>query len=185
MKTSLLALVLGAVVLSGCTGYRQPPEAFHESLLQPYTFETSDQVRVTVFGQPELSNTYTIDQTGKMSFPLIGRIVAKGKTAEQVAQIIEQRLRNGFIREPDVSVEVAQYRPVFIMGEVRSAGQYNYIAGMTAQNAIATAGGFTPRANQLDVDITRQVNGEILQGRVPITDPLKPGDTLYVRERLF
>ncbi|MDX5592608.1 polysaccharide biosynthesis/export family protein [Pseudovibrio sp. SPO723] len=185
MKNKLLALALCAVVLGGCSGYRQPPEAFHESLLQPYTFETSDRVRVTVFGQPELSNTYSIDQTGNMSVPLIGTLKAKGQTPAQLANTIEAKLRNGFIREPDVSVEVAEYRPIFIMGEVRNAGQYAYIAGMTAQNAIATAGGFTARANQLDVDITRQMNGEILQGRVPITDPLKPGDTLYIRERLF
>lgn len=94
-------------------------------------------------------------------------------------------MRQGYIRDPDVSVEVDTYRPIFVMGEVQNAGQYNYVAGMTVQNAIATAGGFSSRAQQSDVDITRQLNGEILNGRVPISDPLRPGDTIYVRERYF
>ena len=90
-----------------------------------------------------------------------------------------------YIRDPDVSVEVERYRPVFIMGEVGAAGQYSYVPGMTAQKAIAAAGGFSPRAYQGNVDVTRTINGKVMTGRVMITDPLLPGDTIYVRERLF
>jgi polysaccharide export outer membrane protein len=94
-------------------------------------------------------------------------------------------LARGFVRSPDVSVEIDRYRPFFIMGEVGSPGQYAYVPGMTTQNAIAIAGGFTSRAQQIDADITRQVNGKIVTGRVPISDAILPGDTIYVRERLF
>ncbi len=92
---------------------------------------------------------------------------------------------DGYLRNPDVSVEVDRYRPVFVMGEVGAAGQYSYVPGMTVQKAIAAAGGFTARANQSNVDVTRTVNGKVLTGRVVTSDPLLPGDTIYVRERLF
>ncbi|MGI9355431.1 MAG: polysaccharide biosynthesis/export family protein, partial [Rhizobiaceae bacterium] len=90
-----------------------------------------------------------------------------------------------FIRNPDVSGEVERYRPFFIMGEVSTSGQYTYVPGMTVQNAIAIAGGYTARANQESVDITRQINGKVLTGRVPITDPILPSDTIHIRERIF
>jgi polysaccharide export outer membrane protein len=147
--------------------------------------DSSDRLRIIVFGQDDLSNTYVVDQAGYISFPLIGSVAARGKTQQGLASEIATKLKQGYIRDPDVSVEVDTYRPIFIMGEVQNAGQYNYVAGMTVQNAIATAGGFSSRAQQIDVDITRQINGEILNGRVPISDPIRPGDTIYVRERYF
>lgn len=183
MKALLVpALCLG---LAACSGYRQPPTAFHETLTQPYQLDSSDRLRIIVFGQDDLSNTYVIDQAGYISFPLIGSVAARGKTQQGLASEIAVKLRQGYIRDPDVSVEVDTYRPIFVMGEVQEAGQYSYVAGMTVQNAIATAGGFSSRARQDDVDITRQINGEILNGRVPISDPVRPGDTIYVRERYF
>ncbi|MCV0428039.1 MAG: polysaccharide export protein [Roseibium sp.] len=181
------ALLVPALFLSfaACSGYKQPPTAFHETLTRPYLLDASDRLRIIVFGQDDLSNTYVIDQAGYISFPLVGNVAARGKTQWGLAAEIAAKLRQGFIRDPDVSVEVDTYRPVFIMGEVKNAGQYNYVSGMTVQNAIATAGGFSLRAQQADVDITRQINGEILNGRVPISDPLRPGDTVYVRERYY
>ena len=89
------------------------------------------------------------------------------------------------MRDPDVSVEIDRYRPIFVMGEVGAAGQYSYVPGMTVQKAIAAAGGFSARANQANVDITRDINGKVMTGRVLTSDPLLPGDTIYVRERLF
>jgi polysaccharide export outer membrane protein len=84
-----------------------------------------------------------------------------------------------------VSVEIDRYRPIFVMGEVGAAGQYSYVPGLTVQKAVAIAGGFSARANQESVDITRDINGEVITGRVRTSDPLLPGDTVYVRERLF
>ncbi|WP_051241395.1 polysaccharide biosynthesis/export family protein [Stappia stellulata] len=185
MITRLAIAMCLALTVAACGGYRQPPTAFHEILTKPYRLDSSDQLRVIVFGQADLNNTYTVDQAGYISMPLIGSVAARGLTLRDLEATITKRLKNGYLRDPDVSVEVAVYRPVFVMGEVTNAGQYPYVAGMTAQNAIATAGGFSPRAQQGNVDITRQINGEVLSGRVPITDPVRPGDTVYVRERFF
>jgi len=178
---------LGMVLLasSGCSSYRPAPAAFHEALNRPYLLDAGDRLRITVFEQPDLTNTYSVDPSGYVAFPLVGKVPARGRTLQQMEAAIAAKLRNGYLRDPDVSVEIDRYRPVFIMGEVGAAGQYSYVPGMTAQKAIAAAGGFTPRANQADVDITRQFNGKIITGRVLITDPLLPGDTVYVRERLF
>lgn len=181
----LAACAAVAFALSGCTGYRPAPAAFHESTIQPYHLGSGDQLRIAVFGQEGLTGTYNIDQAGYISFPLIGAMPARGKTTAELEAAIAANLRKGFVRDPDVSIQVDRYRAIFIMGEVGQAGQYNYAPGMTVQNAIAAAGGFTPRANQGNVDITRKINGKVITGRVPISDPVIAGDTIYVRERLF
>lgn len=177
--------LLAAVVLAGCSSYRPAPAAFHEMLDQPYRLGAGDRIRVTVFEQEGLTNTYSVDQSGYFAFPLVGAVPARGHTAQQVEATLAAKLREGYLRNPDVSVEIDRYRPIFVMGEVGSAGQYSYVPGLTVQKAVAIAGGFSPRANQGSVDITRDINGEVVTGRVKTSDPLLPGDTLYVRERLF
>lgn len=184
-RMALVVLGLSAMMLSACSSYRPAPDAFHAGLTEPYLLNAGDRVRVTVFEQASLTNNYNVDQSGYIAFPLIGSIPAKGKTVKQLESNIATKLRDGFLRDPDVSVEVDRYRPIFIMGEVGGSGQYSYVPGMTVQKAIAAAGGFTPRANQENVDITRTVNDQVLTGRVYISDPILPGDTVYVRERLF
>lgn len=183
MTTGLVAVALFS--LAACSGYRPAPAAFHEAISQPYTLDAGDSVRVTVFDQVDLTNSYAVDQSGYISFPLVGAVPARGRTVQQMEGAIAAKLRQGFLRDPDVSVQVDQYRPVFIMGEVGSAGQYAYVPGMTVQTAIASAGGFSARANQANADITRHINGRVMTGRVLISDPIMPGDTIYVRERLF
>lgn len=181
----LSALIAVFAVLSGCSSYRPAPAAFHEVLDQPYQLGAGDRVRITVFEQEGLTNTYGVDQSGHISFPLIGVIPARGHTAQQLEKQIATKLRQGYLRDPDVSVEIDRYRPIFVMGEVGSAGQYSYVPGLTVQKAIAIAGGFSARANQESVDITRDINGKVITGRVLTSDPIMPGDTIYVRERLF
>ena len=177
--------ITASVLAGGCSGYRPAPPAFNEAVNQPYVLDAGDRIRVTVFEQEALTNTYAIDQSGYISFPLVGAIAARGHTSQQVEKQIAEKLRKGYLRDPDVSVEIDRYRPIFVMGEVGAAGQYSYVPGMTVQKAIAAAGGFTPRAAQNDVDITRAVNEEVMTGRVTISDPILPGDTVYVRERFF
>jgi len=184
-RVSMLVTLAVAAALAGCTGYRTPPPAFHEVLNKPYVLDSGDRVRVIVYEQPDLTNTYSVDQAGYISFPLVGAVPARGSTAKQLEKKLAEKLRQGYLREPDVSVEVDQYRPVFIMGEVGAPGQYSYVPTMTVQQAIAVAGGFTPRAKQSLVDITRQIDGHVMTGSVSTSDPLMPGDTVYVRERLF
>ena len=183
--TIVAIAIVSALMLQACSTYRPVDEAFHKVLTQPYRLDAGDKLRITVFGQTDLTNTYAIDKAGFIAFPLIGSVAVRGQTAQQLEASIDGKLKQGYVREPDVSVEVDRYRPFFIMGEVGSPGQYTYVPGMTVQNAIAIAGGFTPRGLQDNADITRQINGQVLNGRVPLSDPILPGDTIYVRERLF
>ncbi len=183
--TLLLAAAMTSVMLAGCSGYHPAPKAFHEAVMQPYRVDAGDSLRVTVFEQTGLTGTYSVDQAGYISFPLIGAVAARGRTLQELEGSIAASLRQGYLRDPDVAIEIDRYRSFFIMGEVGQAGQYSYVPGMTVQKAIAIAGGYSPRAHQRDVDITRTINGKILTGRVRITDPILAGDTIYVRERLF
>lgn len=180
-----LGIFLALLMAAGCSSYRPAPAAFHEAITQPYVLGAGDRVRITVFEQDDLSNTYNIDQSGYMAFPLIGAVGARGLTAQQIEKEIAAKLRDGYVRNPDVTVEIDRYRPIFVMGEVGASGQYSYVPGMTVQKAIAIAGGFTARANQSNVDVTRDINGRVITGRVLTSDPLLPGDTVYIRERLF
>jgi polysaccharide export outer membrane protein len=187
MKSPTLAIsvLLVAALSAGCSSYRPAPAAFSKALQAPYLLDSGDRVRITVFEQESLTNAYSVDQAGYISFPLVGAVPARGQSAVQLEAAIATKLRNGYLRDPDVSVEIDRYRPIFVMGEVGAAGQYSYVPGMTVQKAIAVAGGFSQRGNQSTVDITRSVNGKVMTGRVRTSDPLLPGDTIYVRERLF
>ncbi|MEQ1954794.1 polysaccharide biosynthesis/export family protein [Mesorhizobium sp. CN2-181] len=185
MKTFILPVLALALAVGGCSGYRPTPSAFHAVLNEPYRLGAGDRVRVTVFEQDSLTNTYSVNSAGFIAFPLVGSVPARGSSVQELEAALAAKLREGFLRDPDVSVEVDQYRPVFVMGEVGAAGQYSYVPGLTVQKAVAMAGGFTPRANQGSVDITRDINGKVMTGRVLTSDPLMPGDTVYVRERLF
>lgn len=178
-------LVLLATPLVACSGARPRPAEFNEALTGPYRLDSGDKLRVTVFEQASLTNSYTVDQAGHVSFPLIGSVPARGSTTQELAGAIAAELRKGYLRNPDVSVEVETYRPFYIMGEVRSPGQYTYVNGLTAQTAVAIAGGFTARASERTVEISRQINGKILVGAVPLTDPVRPGDVIRVRQRLI
>ena len=181
----VIQAMLAVLVVTGCSSYRPTPAAFHEVLDQPYRLDAGDRLRVTVYEQDALTNTYSVDQSGYISFPLVGAVPARGHTTQQIEATIAAKLRDGYLRDPDVSAEVDRYRPIFVMGEVGAAGQYSYVPGLTVQKAIAIAGGFSDRANQANVDITRDINGKVMTGRVLTSDPLLPGDTVYVRERLF
>ena len=172
------------VLLGGCAGgYRT--DLFRAQLNAPYTLASGDRIRIIVFGQDAISNSYAVNSTGHVSLPLTGDISVIGLTTSETERTIESRLKAGFLREPHVSVEVEAFRPFFVLGEVTAAGQYPFVNGMTAQKAIAIAGGFTPRGYQGAVDITRNINGVPVTGAVPLTFPIRPGDTLTVEERFF
>jgi polysaccharide export outer membrane protein len=183
--TFIAACAAFATVLSGCASYQPAPRAFHEATIQPYRLDSGDRLRVTVFEQDGLTGTYSVDQAGYISFPLVGAIAARGKTAQELEGVVAGELKQGFLRDPDVSIEIDQYRSFFILGEVGQPGQYAYVPGMTVQNAIAIAGGFSSRANKKTTDITRKINGKIMTGKVSISSPILAGDTIYIHERLF
>ncbi len=150
-----------------------------------YVLDAGDRLRITVFGQQGLTNSYAVDAAGTITMPLVGPVPARGLTTEQLAQSISERLRQGYIREPQVAIEIEAYRPFFIHGEVTTPGQYPYIANMTAENAIAIAGGFGPRADKRKVTLSRAMGGQTMQGTVGLNYPLRPGDILRVGERWF
>ena len=185
MAKHVFALAVAATALASCTSYAPAPKSFQQATIQPYRLDSGDRLRISVFEQTGLSNSYTVDQAGYIAFPLIGQVAARGQTMPQLEAAIASRLKQGYLRDPDVTIEVDRYRPVFVMGEVGRPGQYSYVPGMTAQNAIAIAGGFTSRGNQRDVDVTRKINGQVITGRTNISAPVLAGDTIYIRERLF
>jgi polysaccharide export outer membrane protein len=156
------------------------------AVYQPvYALDSGDRLRIQVFGQDGLSNSYTVDAAGNVNLSLIGAVPARGYTTRDLAGAITDRLRNGYIREPSVTVEVEAYRPFFILGEVTAPGQYPYVANMTIETAVAIAGGFGPRAKKSTVLITRTQNGQTQRSSVPMNFPLQPGDTITVAERWF
>ncbi len=150
-----------------------------------YTLASGDRLRIIVFGQDNLSNIYAVDGSGRIAMPLIGAVPVAGLSTAQVERAVEARLKAGYIREPKVTVEVDTYRPFFVLGEVTNSGQYPYVNGMTVQTAVAIAGGYTPRAAKDSAEITRQVEGRLVTGTVPITYPVRPGDTIVIKERWF
>lgn len=175
--------IVGLMLLTGCANAPVVTNAIHAELVSPYQLDSGDQLRVIVFGQDDLSNTYVVDQAGKISMPLIGAVPTRGRTTAEIEVAVGQRLRNGFLRSPDVSVEVDRYRPFFAMGEVGTPGQFAFVPGMTVQQAIAIAGGFTARASKYSVEVTRSYGGRVESATLGLSDPLLPGDTIYVRER--
>ncbi len=150
-----------------------------------YTLDSGDRLRVVVFGQDGLSNSYSVDASGHIAMPLIGSVTARGETTDQLASRIADKLRDGYVRDPHVAVEIEAYRPFFILGEVTAPGQYPYVANMTAETAIAIAGGFGPRAFRDSVILNRTYNGQTMRMAIPLSYPLRPGDTVNVQERWF
>jgi polysaccharide biosynthesis/export protein len=195
----LMLLLIIASALSGCISvltpdaklvpggpYGTPVALIPESgTNSPYTLDTGDRLRVVVFGQDALSNSYAVDPAGDITLPLIGRVRARGRTTDEVSAALVERLEKGYLREPHVAVEVELTRPFFILGEVTFPGQYPYVAEMTAETAVAIAGGFTPRAYRYNVEVSRLTNGTMVRETVPITYLLHPGDTVIVAERWF
>jgi len=152
----------------------------------PYLLDTGDKLRIFVYGQPNLSRIYTVDQVGNVPFPLIGSVRARGRTSNELGHAIRAGLARDFVRDPFVTVDVAQNRPFFILGEVRLPGQYPYVSGMNVETAVAIAGGYTERASERRFRITRRLEGGLVdQIEAPSDYSLLPGDTVYVFERFF
>jgi len=159
-----------------------PPSARYDAA---YRLDAGDKLRVVVYGQEGLTNTYAIDAGGSITLPLIGSVPARGRTTAELASAITAKLRNGFIREPSVAVEIESYRPFFILGEVAAPGQYPYVPNMTVESAVAIAGGFSPRARRDTVTLTHTDGGGTSRYVVPLGTSVAPGDTVMVGERWF
>ena len=150
-----------------------------------YRLDAGDKLRVVVYGQEGLTNTYAIDAGGSITMPLIGSVPARGRTPAGLASEITGKLRNGYIRDPSVAVEIEAYRPFFILGEVAAPGQYPYVPNMSVESAVAIAGGFSPRARRDRVTLTHTDGSGSMRVVVPMGTALSPGDTVLVGERWF
>ncbi len=159
-----------------------PMPAAHDAA---YQLDAGDRLRVVVYGQEGLTNTYAIDAGGSITMPLIGAVPARGRTPAGLASEITAKLRNGYIREPSVAVEIESYRPFFILGEVAAPGQYPYVPNMSVESAVAIAGGFSPRARRDRVTLTHTDGSGSMRMVVPLGTALGPGDTVLVGERWF
>jgi len=150
-----------------------------------YRVGAGDRLTIRVAGEADLTADYMVDGSGNISMPFINTVSVAGTTTAQIEALIGTRLRNGYLRAPQVSVQVATLRPFYILGEVTNSGSFAYQSGITVQNAIAIAGGYTPRADQDRVLITRKNATGTHTHKVPITTQIYPGDIIYVRERWF
>ena len=177
----LFSLGAGAGALSGCLTPAAPAV-----LEQPseYRLGPGDQLRVTVFGEEELTGQFLVGSQGTIAYPLVGEVRAAGLTLLEFTETLQTALQ-GYLRQPNVSVEVANYRPFFILGEVQRPGTYPYSANLTVFNAVATAGGFTARANRGRVFIRHANAADEHVYPLEITTPVLPGDTVRIGERFF
>jgi polysaccharide export outer membrane protein len=150
-----------------------------------YRVGAADRLTIRVAGEPELTADYLVDGSGKISMPYVKTVAVAGFTAEEIENLVAKRLRNGYLRDPKVSVQVTTLRPFYILGEVNTAGSFAYQPGITVQNAVAIAGGYTARADQGKVLITRKDAAGTESYKVPVTTQVYPGDIIYVRERWF
>lgn len=150
-----------------------------------YVLGTGDKLHVNVFGQKDLNGDYMVDSNGNVQLPLIGEVHAAGRTVPDFQREVTSKLADGFFVNPSVSVEVVNYRPFYIIGEVNKPGEYPYVNGMSVLNAVALAGGYTFRADDSEVYIRRNGAEKEVQYPADPTTKINPGDILRVPERFF
>ena len=180
----LLAAVLAAPLVWGCAA-GEPLPAPEWGAGGVYRLDSGDQLRIIVFGQEELTGSYAVDGAGMISVPLLPPVGVRGLTTAQLEKKISDELEKGVVISPSVSVQVETFRPFFILGEVRRPGRYPYVHGMSVLTAVAIAGGFTPRAEQDRMSITRSVGDSAREARVERHTRVEPGDVIFVHERFF
>jgi polysaccharide export outer membrane protein len=150
-----------------------------------YRLGAGDKLRVIVYGEDTLGGEFVVSNNGDVQLPLIGKVKVLGRTIPEFQSEVETRLRDGYLNDPKVSAEILNYRPFFILGEVQKPGQYPFTAALTVMNAVATAEGFTYRADTRKVFI-KHVN-EPSEHKTVLTTatPVLPGDTIRIPERIF
>ncbi len=194
MRRTVLGVLISALAglfFAGAVLAQTPPDAPPGAATPgpPTDFEyhlgSGDKVRIIVFGEESLTGEFFVSAAGTISFPLIGDISAEGLTIPQLQKAVESKLADGYLKQPRVSAEVLNYRPFYILGEVMKPGEYPYTSGLTVLNAVATAEGFTYRADTHKVYIKRATS--LGEHEFPLTTatPVQPGDTIRIGERFF
>jgi polysaccharide biosynthesis/export protein len=181
-----LLFLLAITCISACLSVRasaQAPQAAASA--EGYILGPNDRIRLKVYGESDITGEYEINSTGQVSIPLAGHIRAAGLTTRQLEKSITSALSKGIVRDPRVNVEIAQYRPYYILGEVKKSGEYPYRLGLTVMDAIASAGGFTYRANENKVFLRRAGASAEETHALDAPVPVFPGDNIRIPERYF
>ena len=186
MLSRFFVLFFALFALAACAGGGEGPASTAGAAAsnEDYRLGAEDKVKVTVFGEQELSGEFVVDSSGVLSVPFLGQIPVKGMTLREFEAAYAGKLRDAqILRDPRVSAEVTSFRPIYVLGEVKKPGQYAFVSGMTVQKAVALAEGYTYRASESSVEITRSGN----KFTVDVTPQTKvlPGDEIRIPERFF
>jgi polysaccharide export outer membrane protein len=174
-----------ALLLNGCANNPLPAGA-EASAVQPYTLGAGDKLRITTFGFKELSGDFSVAADSSVALPLVGAVKVNGLTVEQLERQITSILtERDLVRQPKVVAEVIEYRPYYILGEVTKPGQYPFTDGLTVLKAVATAQGFTYRANSRTIFITPDASNRERAVQMTASTPIRPGDTIRIGQRYF
>lgn len=184
-----IIMLIGASLLASCASSGiasgTAPTSTQTREVTEYKLGAGDQLRIIVFGEENLSGEFIIDNSGYVSMPLVGEIEAGKKSIREFQRSVEAKLLDGYLKDPRVSAEVLNFRPYYILGEVTTSGEYPFSGGLTVLNAVATAGGFTYRANTKTVFIKRAGEQNEIEYPLTVSTAVQPGDTIRVAERLF
>ena len=150
-----------------------------------YQLGSGDRVRMMVYGEEDLTGEFEVDGSGNLALPLTGNITAGGLTLRALEQVIVTQYQDGYLINPRVSVEVLNFRPFYILGEVNEPGNYPYISGMTVLNAVAVAKGYTYRAKKSNIEIKRGQGTAEETVTAQESTAVLPGDVIHIKERLF
>lgn len=188
-KAALAVFSLGAAVLAACS---TAPAQGNASEMQTagagmagYKLGTGDEVKITVFGEPDLSGTFVVDGQGTITMSLIGQVEVVNLSVTETSRTLEQRLKDGWLRDPKVTAELVKGRPYYILGEVNKPGEYPFVSGLTVMNAIASAGDFTYRADKGRILVKSADSPNEREVELTPTTAVRPGDTIRIRERFF
>jgi polysaccharide biosynthesis/export protein len=184
-RLSLLAPLAAILLLGACVSDDLEDAPAAKATPAAYQLGPGDKVRVVTYGEETLTGEFAVAPSGDIAFPLIGDVNAQGRTAVELQKAIATKLAAGYVREPRVAVEVVNFRPFYILGEVNRPGEYPYVSGMTVRQAVATAQGFTYRANTGKVLVKHAGDPNERAYHLSAATPVEPGDTLRIVERYF
>jgi polysaccharide export outer membrane protein len=178
------ALFAAATALAGCSGAAKLPPVV-DAGERAYVLGPGDRLKISVFGREEASGDFTIGADGRVATPLVGELPAAGLTIDQLQNRYRNELQQGFYKEPKIAIEVLNYRPFFIMGEVKKPGSYPYSSGLSVLAAVAEAGGFTPHADRDLAIVERRTATGVMRGRATARSPVMPDDIIEIPESIF
>ncbi len=188
MKAVAAIMSLGLAMLAACSSgpvMGAPQDAATTAGMASYRLGAGDEIKITVYDEPDLSGSFVVDGEGRIAMSLIGQVQVGGQTLDETVNNLEIRLKDGFLRDPQVTAEMVKGRPYYILGEINKPGEYPFVSGLTVMNAIASAGDFTYRADRNRILIKRKDSPNEEEVTLTPTTPVQPGDTIRVRERFF